>query len=77
MDEKYLEMLEKMDGKVDSIKECQIRIENDLKYHIKRTDILEETVKPMHRVYDACKLILPFLGAVYAFKSQILKLLGE
>ena len=34
----------------ESSKEVEVRlqaIENDLKYHIKRTDILEESVKPI------------------------------
>lgn len=43
--------LKNIDAKVDDIKDkvhnielVQVRIENDLKYHIKRTDLLEEKI---------------------------------
>ena len=43
--------MKNIDAKVDDIKDkvhnielVQVRIENDLKYHIKRTDLLEEKI---------------------------------
>ena len=75
MNKRNMDVIEKIHDKLEVVRECQIRIEEDLKYHIKRTDLLETKVKPVARVYDALKLILPFLGAVYAFRKQILDLL--
>lgn len=67
--------LDKIGEKLDVVRECQIRIEEDLKYHIRRTDILENKVKPIGRTYDALKLIIPFLAALYTFRKQILDLI--
>ena len=75
MNKKSMDALEKINDKLDNVTECQIRMEADLKYHIKRTDILENKIKPLGRTYDAMKLIIPFLGAVYAFRKQILDIL--
>lgn len=51
MDQEHFELLKGIDVKVDNIKDkvhnielVQVRIENDLKYHIKRTDLLEQKV---------------------------------
>ena len=33
------------------IRESQIRMEDDLRYHIKRTDALEQKVTPIHKIY--------------------------
>ena len=37
-------LLTDLDEKTDNIKESQIRVEADLKYHIKRTNLLEDKV---------------------------------
>jgi hypothetical protein len=51
MSEENLNLLVGIDKKVDEVKDklhsieiVQVRMENDLKYHIKRTDILEQQV---------------------------------
>lgn len=71
------ELLSKIDTKLDDLNDCQIRMESDLKYHIKRTDLLEKQVKPVYTWFTAMKLIIPLLGALLLFKEQIVKLLGE
>ncbi len=38
------ELLKKLDEKVENINDSQMRAENDIRYHIKRTDLLEEAV---------------------------------
>lgn len=51
MDQEHFGLLQTIDKKVDEVKDkihnveiVQVRMENDLKYHIKRTDILEKKV---------------------------------
>lgn len=39
------EELERIEGKIDSMQEDMAEIKLDLRYHIKRTDLLEEHVK--------------------------------
>jgi len=34
---------------LEAIRESQIRMEVDLKYHVKRTDVLEKMVLPLHK----------------------------
>jgi hypothetical protein len=75
MNKRDMDVLDKISDKLDDVTECQIRMEADLKYHIKRTDLLENKVKPIGRMYDSMKLIIPFLAAVYTFRKQLLDLL--
>lgn len=62
-------LLINIDKKVDEVKDklhiievVQTRMESDLKYHIKRTDLLEEQVETMN------KKIEPFDVAKYLFR---------
>lgn len=41
--------MEELKRELREIKECQIRIEEDIRHHIKRTDILEELHKDNER----------------------------
>jgi hypothetical protein len=53
--EMLIHMLQKMDSlaeNVGQIKESQARTEMDIKYHIKRTDLLEEAVGMLKRQVD-------------------------
>lgn len=67
--------IEKVVDKLNNIENIQIEMQADLKYHIKRTDLLETQVKPMTRVFDACKIIVPLLAGILLFKEQIMELL--
>jgi hypothetical protein len=40
---------------IKTIRESQIRMEDDVKYHIQRTDLLEDMVKPMNKAYVGMK----------------------
>ncbi len=51
MEKKHLDLLINIDSKIDDVKNhmhavelVQTRMESDLKYHIKRTDLLEEKI---------------------------------
>jgi hypothetical protein len=35
---------------VEAVRESQIRMEADLKHHIKRTDLLESMITPIHKL---------------------------
>lgn len=49
---------------IQLIRESQIRMEEDLKYHIKRTDTLEDMVKPIHKVHQYITATLKALAIV-------------
>ena len=42
--------MKEIEEKLDEIKESQIRMEADLRYHIKRTDLLESQVQEQRAV---------------------------
>jgi hypothetical protein len=81
-------LLVNIDKKVDEVKDklhsietTQVRMEGDLKYHIKRTDLLEEQVElinkqtePLNSAKILFKLIPLLTGAVIAILT-IIKLL--
>ena len=81
-------LLVNIDKKVDEVKDklhsietTQVRMEGDLKYHIKRTDLLEEQVElinkqtePFNSAKILFKLIPLLTGAVIAVLT-IIKLL--
>lgn len=60
-------------------KEVEVRlqaIENDLKYHIKRTDILEESVKPIRNHVNGINYIVKAILLIGALAGAITKLMG-
>lgn len=90
----HTELLIRIDSKVDEVKEklhgielVQGRMEGDLKYHIKRTDLLEEQVSKIDekiKPIDAIKSTSGMLAKVVAFLmgaavaiSTIIKLLSN
>ena len=62
MDERF----NKIDEKLDRMEEHQMEIKADLRYHIKRTDMLEETALPAVKFVNASKAVLKFLLACLA-----------
>jgi len=62
----------------DHAKEVDVRlsaIENDLKYHIKRTDLLEESVKPIKNHVSGINYIVKatlLLGSIAAAVTKIM-----
>jgi hypothetical protein len=83
----HIQLLLGIDGKVDEMREklhsielTQTRIESDLKYHIKRTDLLEDkimdidaSIKPIENATNAItgvgKIIAFFMGIIMAVLS--------
>lgn len=53
---------------IQAIRESQIRMESDLKYHIKRTDLLEEHVDKIETQVDILRKPMPL--------SDVLKIAG-
>ncbi len=53
---------------IQAIRESQIRMESDLKYHIKRTDLLEEHVDKIETQVDILRKPMPI--------SDVLKIAG-
>lgn len=62
------EFLEKMDAQIDKMSISIAEIKKDLNYHIKRTDLLEEEIKPVKKhvvaVNTLFKAALILLGAI-------------
>lgn len=49
---------------VKEIRECQIRMEADLKYHIKRTDLLETRIESFEEIMERMRRPLTFMELV-------------
>ena len=60
--------------KVEEIRESQIRMEGDVKHHIKRTDILQEKVTPIYISYIGLKWFLISIVSISAIYSALHKL---
>ncbi len=92
--EDHTELLIRIESKVDEVKEklhsielVQGRMEGDLKYHIKRTDLLEEQVskidekiKPIEAIKSTSSMlakIVAFLMGVAVAVSTIIKLISN
>ncbi len=77
--------MEEMRKDLQQIKESQIRMEADLKYHIKRTDLLEERVEKHEERVERALAPMPtkekvqiaaFIAAIVSATTQLLKYLG-
>jgi len=66
--------------KLVEIRESQIRMEDDLKYHIKRTDLLEERIdselKPVHKAYIGAKFSIGAIITLGAILGALAKIKG-
>lgn len=79
MESRDLDILISIDNKIDSVKDkihsievTQTKMESDLKYHIKRTDLLEE------KIFDMDEKMKPVETAKYATGGffKLMALLG-
>jgi hypothetical protein len=94
MHEDNVSLLIGIDSKVDEVKEklhnieiVQTRMESDLKYHIRRTDILEEKVmdidekiKPMEGIKDFAIYtgkVVAFIGTLTMLIVSLMKLFSK
>lgn len=78
MDEWMKETLIRIDGKIDRLDERVGNLEvhgaamtKDLNYHIHRTNLLEDELKPIKNKHEQLKGILKFIGGVVAISSAI------
>ena len=56
-------LLRSLDEKQDKQSETLARVEQDLKYHIKRTDLLEDAVKNVVRM-PSIRQVAAFIGII-------------
>ena len=66
--------MKELHDKVEEIRESQIRMEADVKHHIKRTDILQEKVTPVYIAYVGIKWFLGTVIAASAIYSALSRL---
>lgn len=62
-----LKKVDRVEANVSLTRESQVRMEADLKYHIRRTDLLEEEVKEIRWVRSvsrSCLAVLRFLRLI-------------
>lgn len=62
------DLLVRINDRLNKINTTLTEVKSDLKYHIKRTDMLEDEMKPVKKhiliVNTLCKLSLIILGAI-------------
>ena len=63
--------LDRIDTRVDYLEVNSAEITADLKYHIKRTDMLEDELKPIKTKYEQMVGVGKFFGAVFAIVSVL------
>lgn len=94
MEKDHITLLVNIDQKVDEVKDklhnieiVQTRMEGDLKYHIKRTDLLEDQIELMNKKSEPSQAIqtvlkyllkfVPFITGVILAVVTLLKFLKE
>ena len=68
------EVVKEIKDNLGDMKESQIRMEKDLKYHIKRTDQLEEMTKPIYRAFIGAKWSIAAILTLAALVTALTKL---
>lgn len=63
--------LDRVDQRLDKIEIQQAVMTTDLKYHIKRTNILEAELKPIQTRYQEVMGVIKFVGAVIAVVGAV------
>ena len=79
MDLLIQEILKKVDeihSKIHDMEINQVEIKKDLRYHIKRTDMLEKKVLPIWKLYTAVVILTPIIGGAILLKDKIVLLFG-
>jgi len=59
---------------ITKIRESQVRTEVDIKHHIKRTDLLEAKVLPLHKAFIGIKWSIAFIITLSILVSALSKL---
>ena len=63
------DLMAKIDGRLDDIYEVQVKQEASLAEHIRRTELIEEELKPIRRHVYAIQGVGALLGVLALFAS--------
>ena len=77
MEERILNKLDKIEDRLDRIDVTLAKQHEQIAYHIKRTNLLEESLKPIQKhvsFMEACLKVGGGLAAVVAFAATVLKI---
>ena len=74
--EKLNQKLDKIDQRIDSIDKHLAVYNSELKFHIKRTDILEEELKPIKSSLIKAQGALCFIGILATLVSVAVAFMG-
>lgn len=69
--DKVADKIEKLDERLDSIDKTLVKQEANLKEHMRRTELLEEDLRPIRRHVNMLEGSLKFLGVVLIVLSII------
>ena len=67
---------EKIYNELTEIKLSQVRMEDDIKYHIKRTDILEMEIKPIVHAFGIGKWVVAVVIGIFAVIKVAIEVLS-
>ena len=73
--------MEELHKDIRLVRESQIRMEEDIKYHIKRTDLLEKTLEerldPVYKAYIGLQWTVIIGSSAAGLVISVLKLMGK
>ena len=75
---RMLDALDRIDGRLDVIEKVQVKQAADIEHHIQRTDLLQDQLEPVYKVYlqgmGIAKLVAltgALFGIIQAIKSLL------
>ena len=74
--EKLNQKLDKIDQRIDSIDKHLAVYNTELKFHVKRTDMLEEEIKPIKSSLIKAQGALCFIGIIATIVSVVIAFFG-
>lgn len=66
---RILDKLDSIENKISSIEVVQVEVRKDLNEHMRRTKLLEESLKPVRRAYDS----LIWISGIALFVVSVFK----
>lgn len=67
--------VEKIYTELVEIKISQVRMESDIKEHMRRTEILEEAVIPLNNVYNIGKWVVAVVVGLIGLAASLVKII--
>tara|TARA_R100001143_G_C3324845_1_gene116549 strand:+ start:200 stop:451 length:252 start_codon:yes stop_codon:yes gene_type:complete len=74
--EKINQKLDRIDQRIDSVDKSLAVYNTELKFHIKRTDMLEEEIKPIKSSLIKAQGALCFIGIIATIISVVVAFMG-